>query len=56
MDISKNQASSALAADETELQIEKEAKTESAQNVAGQTPSKVTVLKSTSKMRVAMAH
>ena len=56
LDITKNQASNALAAEETDVQVEKEAEAESVQNVAGQRPAKVTISKSSSKMRVAMAH
>jgi hypothetical protein len=56
LDITKNQASSSLAAEETEVQVEKEAEVESVENLVEQTPAKVSIVKVTPKMRAAMAH
>lgn len=56
LDITKNQASNALAAEETEVQTEKETEVESVKKDVDQKPAKVSILKSTPKMRVAISH
>jgi len=57
LDISKNQASNALAAEETELQAENEAEGESVvPSDVRQTPSRVSSVKTTPKVRAAIAH
>ena len=56
LDITKNQASNALAAEETEVQVEKETEVESNKTDVDIKSAKVTTLKSTPRMHVAMAH
>lgn len=56
LDITKNQASNALAAEETEVRTAKETETESVQNVTGQKPAEASIVRAPHKMRVAMAH
>jgi N12 class adenine-specific DNA methylase len=56
LDITKNQASSSLAAEETEVQVEKETEVEVVENPVEQTSAKISVVKAASKTRVAMTH
>ncbi|HUA67729.1 MAG TPA: helicase, partial [Candidatus Saccharimonadales bacterium] len=55
LDITKNQAASSLAAEETDIQAEQEMEDESVQNDVQQSPVEIPTTKAPAKMRVAMA-
>jgi hypothetical protein len=59
LDITKNQAASSLAAEETEIEVEQEiqeSEVESIQTNVQQSPAKIPLVKAPAKMRAAMAH
>ena len=56
LDITKNQAASSLAAEETEIQNEQETEAESVETDVKQSPVEIPAIKPPAKMRVAMAH
>jgi hypothetical protein len=56
LDITKNQAAANLAAEETEIETEQEAESQSIQNEVEHSPARIQKIKEPVKMRAAMAH